>query len=377
MIITWLVKGENIDFQKPSVWVVLGVKGSGKSSFLEHLAMKYLEEGYTVIDLFGSRDGEGLAWLRSPYAEKYRTLLLVGDKVALKNSPSEYIPVTMFEKRHVENFDLIISATPLYRSPEEEYEKINKVIDTLYSGVKWPKPIYIIIREAANLVYSRMKICRNQKLAKAQMLYFLRESRHFRISVGLDTIRPLSIDVDIRSQADYLVFKKLGLYHLPPEISWIYRYVEFLELRDMKPDTFIIVSKTGSVGIGYFKYHTWHKEEHENILEAIGLKVVKIEEKEKEKIEKEIPIPQLGPLEKLIIKDMLAEPLRLFRVRDFAYKHFEDRRTIQHALKRLCERGLVEKVNGKYRLSSKAIENAAKTLAIIDKRKRKAKSLLL
>ena len=34
-----------------------------------------------VFDLFGSRDGEALAWLRSPYANEKKILVMHGQKV--------------------------------------------------------------------------------------------------------------------------------------------------------------------------------------------------------------------------------------------------------------------------------------------------------
>ena len=47
-------------------FLVLGIRGAGKSSWLESLAEYYLGKDIgSVVDLFGSRDGEGLAWLRS------------------------------------------------------------------------------------------------------------------------------------------------------------------------------------------------------------------------------------------------------------------------------------------------------------------------
>lgn len=64
MRIKWVRGNEQISFKRPHVWFALGVRGSGKSSFLEHVAVEYLNRNAVVFDLFGSRDGEALAWLR-------------------------------------------------------------------------------------------------------------------------------------------------------------------------------------------------------------------------------------------------------------------------------------------------------------------------
>ena len=44
----------------------------------------YLEKGHIILDLFGSRDGEGLAWLRNPNVSKNEVLLIHGDNVDVK-----------------------------------------------------------------------------------------------------------------------------------------------------------------------------------------------------------------------------------------------------------------------------------------------------
>jgi len=41
----------------------------------------------------------------------------------------------------------------------------------------------------------------------------------------------------------------------------------------MPPQYFIIISKTGALGLGEFPYLEWHKKEKENILSNVGIKV--------------------------------------------------------------------------------------------------------
>ena len=66
MKLCWIKGKDDFDFLRDYVYMILGVRGSGKSSFLENLGIHYLSKGAVILDLFGSRDGEGLAWLRSP-----------------------------------------------------------------------------------------------------------------------------------------------------------------------------------------------------------------------------------------------------------------------------------------------------------------------
>lgn len=83
MRVVWLRGVNKINFRRPFSWFVNGVRGSGKSSFLEALGEQYLMRKHTVLDLFGSRDGEGLAWCRSPWAKDARILLVHGANVSV------------------------------------------------------------------------------------------------------------------------------------------------------------------------------------------------------------------------------------------------------------------------------------------------------
>lgn len=53
-----------------------GSRGTGKSSFLEHIAEQFLLNGHSVLDQFSARDGENLGWLRNP---------LVKDKMSVSS----------------------------------------------------------------------------------------------------------------------------------------------------------------------------------------------------------------------------------------------------------------------------------------------------
>ena len=41
----------------------------------------------------------------------------------------------------------------------------------------------------------------------------------------------------------------------------------------MKPWEFCLVCRKGSLGVGHFSYHSWHKVEKENIVKNVGLKI--------------------------------------------------------------------------------------------------------
>jgi hypothetical protein len=93
------------------------------------------------------------------------------------------------------------------------------------------------------------------------------------LSMGMDTLKFTSIDLDVRSVCDYLLFKSLGLLGLPKDLDWLYGYFDPAMLRSMKKPNFLIVSKNSSAGLGAFSEVSWHKQERENILRELDIKV--------------------------------------------------------------------------------------------------------
>lgn len=58
MRVHWILGSQTIGFSRPHTYFVLGVRGSGKSTMLEHVGECYLRKGHKVLDLFGSETGK-------------------------------------------------------------------------------------------------------------------------------------------------------------------------------------------------------------------------------------------------------------------------------------------------------------------------------
>jgi len=113
MKIFWRRGDQRFSFSRPKTYFSLGQIGTGKSTLLEHIGVSHLEKGACILDLFGSADGEGLAWLRSPHVKDKRVLLLKGENVDVETVHD----VKMVENlglNDLEKYDFIISARPLY-----------------------------------------------------------------------------------------------------------------------------------------------------------------------------------------------------------------------------------------------------------------------
>jgi len=122
------------------------------------------------------------------------------------------------------------------------------------------------------MFYSRIRVSKDQLQAKAECIYLVREARHMGLALGLDSLRFYSIDIDIRGVTDFQVIKAAGLFGLPRDLEWLYHIINPAFIRNMPRSAFVLLSKTGAIGLGAFSEIPWHKQEGENILTAVGVK---------------------------------------------------------------------------------------------------------
>lgn len=274
MEIFWNRGKQNPTFSRPSVFFTLGQIGSGKSTLLEHIGIRHHEKGAALLDIFGSVDGEGLAWLRSEFVKDKEILLLKGENVDIKSELSlDTKLVENITLKDLEKYDFIISSHPCYLNRDHEYYSIGKLIGLLYKRRHWQRLLCMIAREASSLWYSRIKVSESQTDAKAEALYMLREMRHLGVSLALDSLRLQGIDIDLRSHTDFLFLKAQGIDGLPDDLKFLYSFYDPRFLRGMEPWEFSIVCRKGSLGVGHFPYHSWHKIEKEDIVSKVGLKI--------------------------------------------------------------------------------------------------------
>ena len=61
----WIRGRDEPTFDKPKTYFTLGQIEAGKSTLLEHIGIKHLEKGATILDAFGSVDGDSAAPART------------------------------------------------------------------------------------------------------------------------------------------------------------------------------------------------------------------------------------------------------------------------------------------------------------------------
>jgi hypothetical protein len=275
MEIFWNRGKQNPTFNQPKTYFTLGQIETGKSTLLEHIGELHFNKGATVLDAFASVDGENLAWLRSDLVKDKEICLLKGENVDVE-SKNLSLDVKMVENltlKDLEHYDFIISAHPLYLNRDHEYYSVGKLVGLLYKRLHWNRLVCMIAREASSLWYSRVKVSESQTDMKAESLYMFKEMRHVGVSLALDSLRLQGIDIDLRTHTDFLFVKSQGIDGLPDNLKFLYHFYNPSWIRNMQPWEFALVCRKGSLGVGHFPYHEWHKIEKEDIVSKVGLKI--------------------------------------------------------------------------------------------------------
>jgi len=146
-------------------------------------------------------------------------------------------------------------------------------MNRLWQRTSWTEPWAVQIREAANLLYSRVSIGDSQQQAKNYIIYVMREMRHCGYALSMDSIRWYSVDIDMRTIADYTFIKAQGIEGLPGELRFLYRWFDPFGVMRMGVDRFAVVCRKGPIGFGHSGLPSWHKQENENILNLLDIQV--------------------------------------------------------------------------------------------------------
>jgi hypothetical protein len=252
--------------KKPTAFGIYGGKDTGKSCLVENLSNHYPH----VVDLFGARDNEALAWCRSPRSGSI--LFLKGPSVELQNCGWPSINATDLKLSDIDKYDAIISVSAFYGDIREEWYSLSKLMDKLWHRTNWTELSCLNIREAANLLYSRVALGETQADAKNYIIYVLREMRHCGLALAVDSIRWYAIDIDVRTIADYTFLKAQGIEGLPDNLHFLYQYFDPFGIMRMGKETFALFSREGPIAHGTSTMPYWHKQEYENMLNIFDIK---------------------------------------------------------------------------------------------------------
>jgi len=233
-----------------------------------------------------SSDSEGLSWCKPEFEQLFtqlygrppRILLIVGNGMDVA-SKFDSVKIKDLKISDFEAYDVIITVYACYVTEKNYFGALQKITRLLWEKrTYWTEPWFVLVREASNWIYSRLKLVRDDRMAKADFIKALREARHHGLALGVDTLRWTSLDKEVRDLSDYIFLKRVGSIGLPDDLRWMYRYIRPYSMMQARPNAFMLVTGRGAVGYGRFDYPSWHKEEKENILRSAGVEVKKAEQ---------------------------------------------------------------------------------------------------
>jgi len=259
----------SFNFERPATYLVMGNRGTGKSSLIEVLAERHPK----IIDLYGSKDNENLCWCRdtSPIDD---ILLVHGDNTDVESSFNT-INVGKLRLSDLEDHEATVTCHAFFSSDKVKYQSLDLITKCLEQRTQWREGdlMFMAFRETMDLIYSKMSQGQGEKDAKASLLYFMRQLRHFGVSVGADMLRWTGLDKEMRDLSEYIIFKKIGWKGLPGDLSFVFNYMDPVYFRYMKHSECVILQENGNIAKGKYDLPRYHKEEGVDLLRELSIKV--------------------------------------------------------------------------------------------------------
>lgn len=131
---------------KNQITLCLGKKGAGKSACGEAWACNHKKNRpkARVIDLFGSRDNESLAWCRdnSPIDD---ILLITGPNIDVDCS-WDTCPTDKLTLAKMEGYQATTTCNSFYHDQDDRFAGLEAIIDTFWDRLAWTDPNIALIR---------------------------------------------------------------------------------------------------------------------------------------------------------------------------------------------------------------------------------------
>lgn len=257
------------NWSRPATYLVMGNRGTGKSSLIEVLAERHNK----IIDLYGSKDNENLCWCRK--SSPIDDILLIHGENTHVDAPFDTKSTDKLTLKDIESYEATVTCNAFFSSDKVKFSSLEHVTNCLEQRTEWKESdlMFMAFRETMDLVYSKMSQGQGEKDAKSNLLYFMRQLRHFGVSVGADMLRWTGIDKEMRDLSEYIIFKKLGWKGLPGDISFVFSYVEPVTFRYLNFDQCVVLQENGNIALGKYGLPKYHKEEGVDLLKEIGITV--------------------------------------------------------------------------------------------------------
>lgn len=258
------------EWEKARRYLLLGNADTGKSNLIEVMAYHHPH----ILDIHGSKDNEGLCWIRKSSGLD-DALLICGDNTDLTSS-WDYKRASDVTVNDIDEYEIVIAAHSHFSSPEVKNRSLEYITEKLDNRLSF-KPghiIFMAMRETNNIIYSRLSRGVGEKQAKADLLEFIREMRHFGVSIGADMLQWTGTDRSFRDMADYMIFKNVGEKGLPPDKRYLYSFIEPSGFRRLRKNQAIALKSNGDIAaLMKIPLVPFHKEEGVDLVKELDIEI--------------------------------------------------------------------------------------------------------
>ena len=223
----WIYGHEIIDYSRASTHFVFGIRFAGKSSLLETIASNYIINGGTIFDLYCADDSESLAWLDSPYK---KILLVCGNSMRIK-SKWRCVQEKDLDLNETKNYQVVLTCPEFFSNKNEMYICLMNIVTRLRKRTIFPPKNsinFLLVREASELISSQMRASNkriNQQEAMEEILTLVKQAFHANLAIGIDSLRPATININMRQIANFTYIKTMGKLDISKEYSWIMKRI--------------------------------------------------------------------------------------------------------------------------------------------------------
>lgn len=270
-----------IDVDAPLRYVANGISGAGKSELLRNISAHFPK----VIGVYGSGDDEVLADLRAhdyrdrvggrigKNLENWENGLIIGPRTTSVTSSWDYVTYDNLTLKDIERHGVIVCPRRIYPSLSSFFRGTERVVNVLQQRED-ERPVWFVkILEAANVLYARTTIGHVRAAdAKAYLIFLQRELRHNGLALGLDSQYSVSMDKEIRVNAEYTFWKNMGSDRLPKDVNWMHGWVTPDGFAGMYPNEWVCKDKWGGVYLGTSKMPPWYRRHRENLYKTLDIK---------------------------------------------------------------------------------------------------------
>ena len=271
----------HIDVDAPLRYVANGISGAGKSELIRNVSAHFPK----MVGLYGSADDETLADLRAfdyrnkvgarigKNLENWERGLIIGPSTTSVASSYDYVTYDDLTLHDIENHGVIVCPRRVYPSIRSFFRATEHIVDVLQQRED-ERPVWFLkILEAANVLYARTTIGHVRAAdAKAYLIFLQRELRHSGLALGVDSQYSVSMDKEIRTNAEYTFWKNMGSDKIPKDVNWMQGWVTPDGFAGMYPNEFVCKDKWGGIYLGTAKMPPWYRRHREKLYETLGIK---------------------------------------------------------------------------------------------------------